>query len=124
MLPTPSSAPCPPALTSCTLQRLITISSCPWAKPQRLLHALERLASPLCPPCGSGMLRHREPSSPAALPSRTQSAARAAGGQAEAAGTARKAGMLLVSLSYPGMGGSGAARRPDPHICSEPHPLP
>lgn len=42
--PTSSSTPCLPTPASCVLQRLITISSCPRAKPQRLLHACLCLA--------------------------------------------------------------------------------
>jgi len=83
---------------------LITISSCPWAKPQRLLHAWPRLASP--PALRKREAHAREPGAPAALP-----------GQ-------RKAEMLLTIPSYPGVGvqvlrGSRLCRPP-----AAPNPIP
>lgn len=64
------------------------------------------------------MPTHRELGSPTALPGQTQSAAWAARGKAETAGTAYEAGIVLASLSYPGMEGSV------PHICSGSYALP
>lgn len=114
MLPTSSSTPRPPSLTSRTLQWLITISSCPWAKPQRLLHASPRLSTH---PAEAGCPRTGSRAHP--QPGRTRSTARAAGGQA-----AHKAGMLLARVSNPGVGASGAVRRPVPRSHSKPYPLP
>lgn len=81
------------------LQQLTTISFCPWANPQHLLHALPRLsthpAEAGCPRTGSWA--HPQPC-------RTWSTVRAAGGRPEAAGAAARQGCFWPACLAQGWG--------------------